>query len=46
MDYSTNLQLRTLVVEGDPLSDVKVLTDPRKHLKLIMKDGFIYKDEL
>jgi imidazolonepropionase-like amidohydrolase len=35
-----------LVVEGDPLSDVKVLTEPRKHLKLIMKDGVIYKNEL
>jgi imidazolonepropionase-like amidohydrolase len=35
-----------LVVEGDPLSDVEVLTDPRNHLKLIMKDGVIYKNEL
>jgi len=35
-----------LVVEGDPLSDVKVMTDPQKYLKLIMKDGVIYKNEL
>src|SRR5215469_2075088 len=35
-----------LVVEGDPLSDVKVMTDPQKNLKLIMKDGVIYKNEL
>jgi imidazolonepropionase-like amidohydrolase len=34
-----------LVVEGDPLSDVKVMTDPQKNLKLIMKDGVIYKNE-
>jgi imidazolonepropionase-like amidohydrolase len=35
-----------LVVEGDPLSDVSVMTDPRKNLKLVMKDGVIYKNEL
>jgi len=35
-----------LVVEGDPLRDVKVMTDPQKNLKLIMKDGVIYKNEL
>src|SRR5215469_9863177 len=35
-----------LVVDGDPLSDVKVMTDPQKNLKLIMKDGVIYKNEL
>jgi imidazolonepropionase-like amidohydrolase len=34
-----------LVVEGDPLRDVKVLTDPQRNLKLIMKDGVIYKNE-
>jgi imidazolonepropionase-like amidohydrolase len=35
-----------LVVEGDPLQDVRVLTDPQKNLKLIMKDGVMYKNEL
>jgi hypothetical protein len=30
----------------DPLSDVKVMTDPQKNLKLIMKNGVIYKNEL
>ena len=35
-----------LVVEGDPLSDVKALTDLQKNLKFIMKDGVIYKNEL
>jgi imidazolonepropionase-like amidohydrolase len=35
-----------LVVDGDPLSDLRVLLDPNKNLKLIMKDGVIYKNEL
>jgi len=35
-----------LVVDGDPLQDVRVLTDPQKNLKLIMKDGVLYKNEL
>ena len=35
-----------LVVEGDPLVDLKVMTDPAKRLKLIMKEGIIHKNEL
>jgi imidazolonepropionase-like amidohydrolase len=35
-----------LVVEGDPLTDVRVMIYPAKNLKLIMKDGVIYKNEL
>jgi len=35
-----------LVVEGDPLTDLRVMLDPRNNLKLIMKDGVIYKNEL
>jgi len=35
-----------LIVEGDPLTDLRVLMDPEKNLKLIMKDGVIYKNEL
>lgn len=35
-----------LVVQGDPLRDVRVLTDAARNLKLIMKDGVIYKNEL
>jgi imidazolonepropionase-like amidohydrolase len=35
-----------LVVEGDPLADLGVLMAPQKHLKLIMKDGVVYKNEL
>jgi imidazolonepropionase-like amidohydrolase len=35
-----------LVVDGDPLTDLRVMRDPRNNLKLIMKDGVIYKNEL
>ena len=35
-----------LVVEGDPLTDLRVLLQPEKNLKLIMKDGTIFKNEL
>jgi imidazolonepropionase-like amidohydrolase len=35
-----------LVVDGDPLDDARVMLDPKKNLKLIMKDGTIYKNEL
>ena len=35
-----------LILDGDPLTDLRVLLDPRKNLKFIMKDGVIYKNEL
>jgi imidazolonepropionase-like amidohydrolase len=35
-----------LVVDGDPLADVRVMLNPKKNLKFIMKDGIIYKNEL
>jgi imidazolonepropionase-like amidohydrolase len=35
-----------LVLQGNPLEDVGVLSDPQHHLKLIMKDGALYKNEL
>ncbi len=35
-----------LIVDGNPLEDIKVLTDPEKNLKLIMKDGKVYKNTL
>jgi len=35
-----------LVVDGDPLTDLRVMTDPRRDLKVIMKDGVLYKNEL
>src|SRR5262245_41769799 len=35
-----------LVVDGDPLTDLRVLTDPQRNLKVVMKDGVLYKNEL
>jgi imidazolonepropionase-like amidohydrolase len=35
-----------LVVDGKPLKDISVLTEPEKNLRLIMKDGEIYKTDL
>ncbi len=35
-----------IVVDGDPLNDIKVLTDPEKNVLLIMKDGKVYKNKL
>jgi imidazolonepropionase-like amidohydrolase len=35
-----------LVVEGDPLTNLRVMLQPEKNLKLIMKDGAIFKNEL
>ena len=35
-----------LLVDGNPLENIEVLTDPEKNLKVIMKDGKIYKNTL
>src|SRR5580693_7102977 len=35
-----------LVIDGNPLDDIRVLTTPNTALKLIMKDGRIVKNEL
>jgi imidazolonepropionase-like amidohydrolase len=35
-----------LIVDGNPLEDILLLTDPEKNLKVIMKDGKIYKNTL
>lgn len=35
-----------LVVDGNPLADLGILLDPQAHLKLIMKGGVLYKNEL
>ena len=35
-----------LIVEGNPLVDVSVLVDYEKNIKLIMKDGEIFKNTL
>ena len=35
-----------LIVDGNPIEDITLLDDPEKNLKLIMKDGKIYKNTL
>ena len=35
-----------LIMEGNPLEDTSVLTKPEENLKIIMKDGKIYKNTL
>jgi imidazolonepropionase-like amidohydrolase len=35
-----------LVIDGNPLQDIRVLTTPEKTLMFIMKEGRIYKNEL
>ncbi|TMM56263.1 amidohydrolase family protein [Maribacter algarum] len=35
-----------LIYEGNPLEDIEIVAHPEKHLKLIMKDGKVYKNEL
>ena len=35
-----------LLVDGDPLTNIKLLEDPGKNLLVIMKDGKIYKNRL
>jgi imidazolonepropionase-like amidohydrolase len=35
-----------LLVDGDPIADIKLLEDPEKNLLVIMKDGRIYKNAL
>jgi imidazolonepropionase-like amidohydrolase len=35
-----------LLVEGDPTTDLKILTDPEKNFRVIMKDGKVYKNTL
>jgi len=35
-----------LLVDGDPMADIRLLADAEKYLTLIMKDGRIYKNRL
>lgn len=35
-----------LLVDGDPMADIRLLADPDRNLKVIMKDGRIYKNSL
>ena len=33
-------------MDGDPLADLNVMTEPETNLRVIMKDGVIYKNTL
>ena len=35
-----------LLVDGNPLDDLNLLSDPERNLKVIMKDGKVYKNAL
>ena len=35
-----------LVIDGNPLDDIRLLTTPDRTLRLIMKEGVVYKNEL
>ncbi|MGW3184499.1 amidohydrolase family protein [Kitasatospora sp. NPDC001119] len=35
-----------LVVDGDPTTDLSVLADPERNLRLIVKDGVVHRNEL
>ncbi len=35
-----------LLVDGDPLTNIALITDPERNFKIIMKDGVIYKNTL
>jgi imidazolonepropionase-like amidohydrolase len=35
-----------LIVDGNPLEDITLLGDPEKNLRLIVKDGKVYKNTL
>ena len=35
-----------LLVDGDPIANIKLIEDPDKNLLVIMKDGRIYKNSL
>lgn len=35
-----------LLVDGDPIASIKLIEDPEKNFRIIMKDGKIYKNQL
>ncbi|WP_444614989.1 MULTISPECIES: amidohydrolase family protein [unclassified Corynebacterium] len=35
-----------IIVDGDPLKDISVLTDPDRYLSMVMKGGVVYRDRL
>ena len=40
------LEYKTLLVDGDPLVNIKLIEDPAKNLVVIMKDGKLFKNTL
>ncbi|APZ91582.1 hypothetical protein Fuma_01171 [Fuerstiella marisgermanici] len=35
-----------LLIDGNPLEDIEVLTEPKKNLALIMKGGKVFKNTI
>lgn len=35
-----------LLVDGDPIANIKLIEDPAKNFVVIMKDGMVYKNSL
>jgi imidazolonepropionase-like amidohydrolase len=35
-----------LLIDGNPLEDIEIMTDPAKNFRVIMKNGVIYKNTL
>jgi imidazolonepropionase-like amidohydrolase len=35
-----------LLVDGNPLADIKLIEDPARNFVVILKDGKVYKDSL
>ena len=35
-----------LLVEGDPIENIRLIEDPERNFRVIMKDGTIYKNSL
>ena len=35
-----------LLIDGDPIADIKLIADPEKNIKIIMKDGRNYKNTM
>jgi imidazolonepropionase-like amidohydrolase len=35
-----------IVLDGNPLDDLRLIEQPKEHFKVIIKNGIIYKNEL
>jgi imidazolonepropionase-like amidohydrolase len=35
-----------LLVDGDPIANIRLIEDPERNFRVIMKDGRIYKNSL